>query len=206
MTLSLSLSWFHNPYRYKPRSSPQDRSRPHWARYRGGRHRQEAEERRARADEYVNQLERKGAYPDHVTSALREMDLEKIDLQLIVSLLRHISTTMANGAVLVFLPGWDTISKLHDMLKDDVMFNNSQRFVIIPLHSLMPTTTQKQVRKDIVLSCSLFWWKVFERPPPGVRKIIIATNIAETSITIDDVVYVVDCGQVKETVSHVIVM
>uniref|UniRef100_A0A4W6C4D2 ATP-dependent DNA/RNA helicase DHX36 n=1 Tax=Lates calcarifer TaxID=8187 RepID=A0A4W6C4D2_LATCA len=87
------------------------------------------------------------------------------------------------GAILVFLPGWDNISSLNDLLMAQPMFR-SDRFVIIPLHSLMPTVNQTQV---------------FKRPPPGVRKIVIATNIAETSITIDDVVYVIDGGKIKET-------
>lgn len=58
----------------------------------------------------------------------------------------------------------------------------ANKYEIYPLHSRLPTLEQH---------------KIFERPPDNIRKIIIATNIAETSITIDDVVYVVDSARIK---------
>ena len=57
------------------------------------------------------------------------------------------------------------------------------RFHVFPLHSGVPSKEQRSV---------------FLPMPVGHRKIVLATNIAETSITIDDVVFVVDCGRVKE--------
>ncbi|XP_023153570.2 ATP-dependent DNA/RNA helicase DHX36 [Amphiprion ocellaris] len=171
--------------RYRPQN--QDR-RPSWKRgFWQGRHsRPEKEEKEAEYKEswpcYARTL--KGRYSDNTIEALETLDGDdKIDLELILALIRYIVLNEEEGAILVFLPGWDNISSLNDLLMAQQMFR-SDRFVIIPLHSLMPTVNQTQV---------------FKRPPPGVRKIVIATNIAETSITIDDVVYVIDGGKIKET-------
>ncbi|KAI0977203.1 DEAH-box RNA helicase [Xylaria arbuscula] len=56
---------------------------------------------------------------------------------------------------------------------------------ILPLYSLLPTREQM---------------RVFEEPPDGSRSIILATNVAETSLTIPGVKYVIDCGRSKERV------
>ncbi|OPL33377.1 hypothetical protein AM593_04156, partial [Mytilus galloprovincialis] len=136
--------------------------------------RDEADLNQWNMDAWCRNLE---GYSRQTIQSLKDMDLELIDLDLIHSLIRHIVYKLEEGAILVFVPGWEQISKLHKLLNNDRMFT-SGKFKIIPLHSLMPTINQKEV---------------FNRPPPGVRKIVIATNIAETSITIDDVVFVIDC-------------
>lgn len=43
-----------------------------------------------------------------------------------------------------------------------------------------------------------FQAKIFEPTPPGARKVVLATNIAETSLTIDNIIYVIDPGFCKQ--------
>uniref|UniRef100_A0A1J3JM66 Putative ATP-dependent RNA helicase YTHDC2 n=1 Tax=Noccaea caerulescens TaxID=107243 RepID=A0A1J3JM66_NOCCA len=108
---------------------------------------------------------------------------EEVDVGLIAHLLRKICGDSEVGAVLVFLPGWEEISKTKERLLASPYFADSAKFRIICLHSRVPAEEQK---------------KVFNRPPRGCRKIVLATNIAESAITIDDVVYVIDSGRMKE--------
>ncbi|XP_037783105.1 ATP-dependent DNA/RNA helicase DHX36-like isoform X1 [Penaeus monodon] len=129
---------------------------------------------------YIRNLERSGKYSCHTLDELYKTTSEKLNLDLVLELLRAISRKEP-GAVLVFLPGWADISKLHTLIQGDRSFSRSSHLVI-PLHSLMPSVNQREV---------------FSRPPPGVRKIVLATNIAETSITIDDIVYVINAGRIK---------
>ncbi|KAM6901867.1 3'-5' RNA helicase YTHDC2 isoform 2-T2 [Lycodopsis pacificus] len=112
-------------------------------------------------------------------------DDERVDLDLIMDLLHNICSTTSDGAVLIFLPGYDEIVTLRErILYDDKRFStHSERYQVFTLHSDMQTLDQKRAMKNT---------------PPGIRKIILSTNIAETSITISDVMFVIDSGKVKE--------
>ena len=85
------------------------------------------------------------------------------------------------GAVLVFLPGMAEIVACMDEILSDRQL--ASRLVVHNLHSSLGSTDQRAV---------------FARPPKGKRKIVLGTNIMETSITIDDVVFVIDTGKHKE--------
>ncbi|KAJ8532620.1 hypothetical protein K7X08_012543 [Anisodus acutangulus] len=115
---------------------------------------------------------------------LSTIDPELIDDVLTEKLLRKICIdSEVDGAILVFLPDWEDINRTRERLKASHYFSDPSKFSVIALHSMVPSVEQK---------------KVFRRPPPGCRKIVISTNIAETAITIDDVVYVIDSGRMKE--------
>lgn len=114
---------------------------------------------------------------------LATVNSELVDFVLVEKLLKKICTDSTDGAILVFFTGWDDIQKTIERLQRNSFFKDASKFLLLALHSKVPSLDQK---------------KVFERPPPGCRKIVLSTNIAESSITIDDVVYVINTGRMKE--------
>ncbi|CAI2176979.1 19853_t:CDS:1 [Funneliformis geosporum] len=112
-----------------------------------------------------------------------------IPYDLISLVIAHIVNTTREGAILVFLPGLEEIMTLNRLFTISpyplgINFSDQSLFRIHMLHSSLPSLSQQEVFEPL--------------PNPNMRKIILATNIAETSITIPDVVHVVDSGKVKE--------
>jgi ATP-dependent RNA helicase DHX29 len=125
------------------------------------------------------------AYSKSTRATLASYDEYRIDFSLIVKLIEMIAYAKQyeqfSKAILVFLPGIAEIRQLNDMLQGHPSFLKGWR--IHPLHSTFSSEDQQSA---------------FEIPPPGIRKIVIATNIAETGITIPDVTCVIDTGKHKE--------
>ncbi|KAL5566445.1 hypothetical protein UlMin_029609, partial [Ulmus minor] len=138
------------------------------------------------SEEYVNPYyvpDNYQSYGEQTRLNLRRLNEDVIDYDLLEDLVCHVDETCGEGSILVFLPGVSEIHMLYDKLTASYRFGGPSSDWILPLHSSIASTDQK---------------KVFLRPPQNIRKVIIATNIAETSLTIDDVVYVIDCGKHKE--------
>ena len=98
----------------------------------------------------------------------------------------HILKTTTEGSILVFLPGLPEIVALEKLLKQTkplgIDFGNNPNYKVYVLHSSLPNMQQE----------------VFAKVGPRRRKIILATNVAETSVTIPDVMYVVDSSKQRE--------
>ncbi|KAH9982442.1 P-loop containing nucleoside triphosphate hydrolase protein [Lactifluus volemus] len=126
-------------------------------------------------------------YSSKTISTINLFDERLIPYDLIMRLLEQICFTPAydkySAAILVFLPGIGEIRRLNDFLSEHATFGSNDAFVIYHLHSSISSDNQGAV---------------FEIPPPGIRKIVLATNIAETGITIPDITCVIDSGKHKE--------
>ncbi|XP_071436724.1 ATP-dependent RNA helicase DHX29 isoform X2 [Pithys albifrons albifrons] len=112
-------------------------------------------------------------YSSHTQQAILYMNPYKINLELILELLAYL--------------GLAHIQQLYDLISTDRRFNLRDRHRLIALHSVLSTQDQAAA---------------FTIPPLGIRKIVLATNIAETGITIPDVVFVIDTGRTKENRYH----
>ncbi|XP_016995645.2 dosage compensation regulator mle isoform X2 [Drosophila takahashii] len=128
-------------------------------------------------------------YSQKTRNAMAMLSESDVSFELLEALLMHIKSKNIPGAILVFLPGWNLIFALMKFLQNTSTFGNSAQYRILPCHSQIPRDEQR---------------KVFETVPEGVTKIILSTNIAETSITIDDIVFVVDIckARMKLFTSH----
>jgi pre-mRNA-splicing factor ATP-dependent RNA helicase DHX16 len=99
----------------------------------------------------------------------------------------QIHTTQGKGDILVFLTGQDEIESAEQNITEIARKLGSRvpELVICPIYANLPSELQS---------------KIFEPTPDGARKVVLATNIAETSLTIDGIVYVIDPGFVKENI------
>lgn len=110
-----------------------------------------------------------------------------VPINLVAATIMHICKTTEDGALLVFLPGYDEMRKTDETLRmmGSIGFDvkDASKYRLHMLHSSVPADEQA---------------KVFDKIPPGCRKIILSTNIAETSVTIPDVQFVIDTGKLRE--------
>ncbi|OJJ85136.1 putative ATP-dependent RNA helicase (Hrh1) [Aspergillus glaucus CBS 516.65] len=88
------------------------------------------------------------------------------------------------GDILVFLTGQETVEALEHLVNEYAigMDPSLPKIQVLPLFAALPQAAQQ---------------RVFAPAPPRTRKVILATNIAETSVTVPGVRFVVDCGKAK---------
>jgi len=129
----------------------------------------------------------------HPVEIFYTADPERDYLESAIRTVVQIHNSEPEGDILLFLTGEEEIeSACRALRKECVRYPESGELMAVPLYSSLPPQQQQ---------------KIFESPPgpkypggPNGRKVVVATNIAETSITIDGIVYVVDPGFAKQKV------
>ncbi|GAB6033588.1 ATP-dependent RNA helicase dhx8 [Chamberlinius hualienensis] len=115
----------------------------------------------------------------------KEPETDYLDASLITVMQIHL--TEPPGDILLFLTGQEEIDTACEVLYERMKSLGPEvpDLIILPVYSALPSEMQT---------------RIFDPAPPGSRKVVIATNIAETSLTIDGIYYVVDPGFVKQKV------
>jgi pre-mRNA-splicing factor ATP-dependent RNA helicase DHX38/PRP16 len=91
-----------------------------------------------------------------------------------------IHVSQGPGDILIFMTGQEDIEVTCELIEERLaQLIDPPKLLVLPIYSQMPADLQT---------------RIFDPAPPGVRKIIVATNIAETSLTVDGIMYVVDSG------------
>eukprot|EP00253_Pinus_taeda_P000691 PITA_00691 len=115
----------------------------------------------------------------------KQPESDYLDAALITVMQIHL--TEPEGDILLFLTGQEEIDTACQILYERIkgLGKNVPELIILPVYSALPSEMQS---------------RIFEPAPPGKRKVVVATNIAEASLTIDGIYYVVDPGFAKQNV------
>eukprot|EP01128_Nolandella_sp_AFSM9_P010324 TRINITY_DN710_c0_g1_i1.p1 TRINITY_DN710_c0_g1~~TRINITY_DN710_c0_g1_i1.p1 ORF type:complete len:1005 (+),score=215.59 TRINITY_DN710_c0_g1_i1:41-3055(+) len=113
----------------------------------------------------------------------RAPEADYIEAAIVTTLQIHI--TQPPGDILIFLTGQDEVETCADALvaKTRGLGNKIKELIVCKIYSTLPSDLQA---------------KIFEETPPGARKVVVSTNISETSLTIDGICFVIDCGFSKQ--------
>ncbi|PAV75986.1 hypothetical protein WR25_00399 isoform A [Diploscapter pachys] len=111
-------------------------------------------------------------------------EADYLDATIVTVMQIHLTQPMP-GDILVFLTGQEEIESVMEALieKTKMLGKKIKELIVLPIYANLPSDLQA---------------KIFEPTPPNARKVILATNIAETSVTIDGIVYVIDPGFSKQ--------
>ncbi|TMW96283.1 hypothetical protein EJD97_007631 [Solanum chilense] len=108
-------------------------------------------------------------------------EADYLDAAVVTALQIHVTQPPGDGDILIFLTGQEEIETAEEIIKHRIkgLGTKIAELIICPIYANLPTELQA---------------KIFELTPEGARKVVLATNIAETSLTIDGIKYVIDPG------------
>ncbi|KAL3343127.1 hypothetical protein AABB24_026940 [Solanum stoloniferum] len=108
-------------------------------------------------------------------------EADYLDAAVVTALQIHVTQPPGDGDILIFLTGQEEIETAEEIIKHRIkgLGTKIAELIICPIYANLPTELQA---------------KIFEPTPEGARKVVLATNIAETSLTIDGIKYVIDPG------------